>query len=121
VARALRALAPPWCVSTPAIAAAVAGIADRAHRAATLEAVTRGRIALTETLRGLGIQVAEAAANYVCAEVGATFPVVSAMAGAGVAIRDCADMGLPGWVRLAVPPPAELDRVIDALRRAVRR
>jgi histidinol-phosphate/aromatic aminotransferase/cobyric acid decarboxylase-like protein len=121
VARALRALAPPWCVSAPAIAAAVAGIADRAHRAATLDAVSRGRIALTETLRGLGVHVAEAAANYVCAEVGATAPVVAAMAAAGVAIRDCADLGLRGWVRLAVPPPAELDRVLDALRRAVRR
>jgi histidinol-phosphate/aromatic aminotransferase/cobyric acid decarboxylase-like protein len=121
VARALRALAPPWCVSAPAIAAAVAGIADRAHRAATLEAVGRGRIALTETLRRLGVHVADSAANYVCAEVGLTRPAVAAMAAAGVAIRDCADMGLRGWVRLAVPPPAELDRVLDALREALRR
>jgi histidinol-phosphate/aromatic aminotransferase/cobyric acid decarboxylase-like protein len=43
------------------------------------------------------------------------------MAAAGIAIRDCADMGLRGWVRLAVPPPDELERVLDALRRAVRR
>jgi histidinol-phosphate/aromatic aminotransferase/cobyric acid decarboxylase-like protein len=120
-ARALRAMAPPWCVSAPAIAAAVAGIADSAHRAATLDAVRRGRAALLTTLRDLGLQVAEAAANYVCAEVGASARFVSAMAGERVAVRDCADLGLPGWVRLAVPPPAELDRVLGALRRAARR
>jgi histidinol-phosphate/aromatic aminotransferase/cobyric acid decarboxylase-like protein len=43
------------------------------------------------------------------------------MATARIAVRDCADLGLPGWVRLAVPPPAELERVLAALRRAVGR
>jgi histidinol-phosphate/aromatic aminotransferase/cobyric acid decarboxylase-like protein len=118
VARALRALAPPWCVSAPAIAAAVAGLADAPHRAATLEAVMAGRAALTVALRDLGLQVAEAAANYVCAEVRTPAGFVAAMAATGIAVRDCADLGLAGWVRLAVPPPWELERVLDALRRA---
>jgi histidinol-phosphate/aromatic aminotransferase/cobyric acid decarboxylase-like protein len=39
------------------------------------------------------------------------------MAAEGIAVRDCTDLGLPGWVRLAVPPPAELERVVEALRR----
>jgi len=117
VARALRALAPPWCVSAPAIAAAVAGLADGAHRASTLEAVRRGRAALTTALRDLGLEVAEAAANYVCAEVRCASRFTALMAAQGIAVRDCADLGLTGWVRLAVPPPAELGRVVEALRR----
>jgi histidinol-phosphate/aromatic aminotransferase/cobyric acid decarboxylase-like protein len=121
VARALRALAPPWCVSAPAIAAAVAGLADAAHRAATLAAVRQGRTALTETFGALGLQVAAGAANFVCAEAGDAPAFTAAMATARVAVRDCASLGLPGWVRLAVPPPAELERVVDAVRRAARR
>jgi histidinol-phosphate aminotransferase len=117
VARALRALAPPWCVSAPAIAAAVAGLADRAHRAATLEAARRGRAALVTALRDLGLEVAEAAANYVCAEVRGAARFVVAMASEGIAVRDCTDLGLSGWVRLAVPAPAEVERVVEALRR----
>ncbi len=121
VARALRALAPPWCVSAPAIAAAVAGLADRAHRAATLAAVRRGRSALTAALRDRGLQVADAAANYVCAEVGDAAGFCAALAASGVVARDCADLRLRGWVRIAVPPPAELERVLAALAPAVRR
>jgi histidinol-phosphate aminotransferase len=121
VARALRALAPPWCVSAPAIAAAVAGLADTAHRTATLAAVSAGRAALAAGLRDLGLEVADAAANYVCAEVGGTARFAASMASARIAVRDCADLGLPGWVRVAVPPPDQLDRVLAALRAAAAR
>jgi histidinol-phosphate/aromatic aminotransferase/cobyric acid decarboxylase-like protein len=100
------------------MAAAVAGLGDHVHRAATLAAVQRGRAALTTELRGLGLQVADAAANYVCAEVRTPAGFVAAMAATGIAVRDCADLGLAGWVRLAVPPPWELERVLDALRGA---
>jgi len=120
VARALRALAPPWCVSAPAIAAAVAGLADRAHRAATLDAVRGGRGALAETFAGMGVRVSPAAANFVCAEVGDARGFTARMAAARIAVRDCASLGLAGWVRLAVPPPAELERVIEAVRHSVR-
>lgn len=119
VARALRALAPPWCVSAPAIAAAVAGLGDHGHRSATLEAVRAGRAALVTALRDLGLEVADAAANYVCTEVRAATRFTARMAAEGVAVRDCTDLGLPGWVRLAVPPPSELERVVEALRRVV--
>ena len=34
----------------------------------------------------------------------------------GIAGRDCASFGMPGWVRLAAPAPADLDRVLEAIR-----
>jgi histidinol-phosphate aminotransferase len=119
VAQALRALTPPWCVSTTGIAAAVAGLADAAHRRATREASTRGRLALQSALGSLGVRCTGAAANYVCAFAGDDAAACSAMAAAGVRVRPCADLGLPGWIRIAVPHPDQLDRTVAALGAAL--
>jgi histidinol-phosphate aminotransferase len=115
VAEALRALTPPWCVSTVGIAAAVAGLADTAHREATRQASTRGREALTGALGQLRLRHSDAAANYVCAEVGDDEAACAAIAVQGVRVRPCADLGLPGWIRIAVPHPENLDRTVAAL------
>jgi histidinol-phosphate aminotransferase len=119
VAEALRALTPPWCVSTPAIAAAVAGLADAGHRGATREASTSGRAVLQAVLHGLGLHTTDAAANYVCASVGDDVGACATIAAEGVRVRPCADLGLPGWIRIAVPHPENLDTVAAVLRRAL--
>lgn len=117
-AAALRALSPPWPVAAPALAAAVAGLADATHRSATAAAVRRGRRTLTATFEAAGVATTAATANFVCAAVadtaegGAAF--VAAIRRRGVAVRDCTDFGLAGWVRLAVPPPERLDDVAAA-------
>lgn len=116
IAEALRALTPPWCVSTAGIAAAVAALADTAHRNATRDASTRGRLALHATLERLGVSHTDAAANFVCAEVGDEEGAARAVAAQGIRIRGCSDLGLPGWVRIAVPHPDDLDRVCAALQ-----
>ncbi|HXA28306.1 MAG TPA: histidinol-phosphate transaminase [Candidatus Angelobacter sp.] len=121
VAEALRALTPPWCVSTAGIAAAVAGLADTAHREATRGASTRGRESLHVALRDLGLRTTHAAANYVCAEVGDDEAACAAIAERGVRVRPCADLGLPGWIRVAVPHPDDLDHAVSALRTALER
>ena len=118
-ARALRALAPPWCVSAPAIAAARAGLADRAHRQAAREAARREREALTGRLTALGIATTDAVANFVCARVGDSAGFASAMHQRSIAVRRCEDFGMPGWVRIAVPPPARRAEVLGALAGAL--
>jgi len=118
VAEALLALTPPWCVSTAAIAAGCAGLADTAHREATRRASTEGRVALSAALRGLGLRVTDAAANYVCAHVGDDAAATAAMRAQGVLVRPCSDLGLPGWIRIGVPHPADLARTVDALQAA---
>jgi histidinol-phosphate aminotransferase len=118
-AQALRSLAPPWCVSAPAIAAARAGLADRAHRQAGREASRREREALTGQLAALGIATTDAVANFVCARVGDAAGFVSAMRDRGIAVRRCDDFGMPGWVRMAVPPPARRAEVLGAVARAL--
>ncbi|HEV7678294.1 MAG TPA: histidinol-phosphate transaminase [Candidatus Dormibacteraeota bacterium] len=121
VADAIRALTPPWCVSTAGIAAAVAGLADTAHREATRGASTKGRIALENALQGLGLRTTEAAANYVCVEVGDDAGAGEAIAREGVRVRPCSDLGLPGWIRVAVPHPDDLPRTTAALTAALQR
>ena len=120
VAAALLALTPPWCVSTAAIAAAVAGLADSQHREATREASTAGREALLSGLHSLGLRTTRAAANYVCAQVGDEAAAVAAIRARGVLVRPCADLELPGWIRIAVPHPRDLDHTITALTAALR-
>lgn len=119
VTDALRALTPPWCVSSAGIAAAVAGLADTAHRDATREASTSGRVALQATLHGLGLRVTEAAANYVCGWVGDETAACEAILRHGVRVRPCADLGMPGWIRIGVPHPDELARTTGALTAAL--
>lgn len=119
VAEALRALTPPWCVSTAGIAAAVAGLGDTAHREATRQASTSGRVTLQDTLTALGFRVTDAAANYVCADVGDEDAAYAAIAQHGVRVRACGDLGMPGWIRIAVPHPDHLARVADALASAL--
>ncbi len=119
VADALRALTPPWCVSTAGIAAAVAGLADAEHRSATRAASTTGRLALRAAFDQLGIRCTDAAANYVCAHVGDDTRACGAIAGHGIRVRPCSDLGLPGWIRIAVPHPDDIARVIAALSAAL--
>lgn len=119
VVEALRALTPPWCVSTAAIAAACAGLADTQHRDATRRASTAGRRALHAALDSAGIRHTDASANYVCAEAGDEPHVVAAFARHGIRVRPCADLGLPGWVRIAVPHPDDLARTCAAVTAAL--
>jgi histidinol-phosphate/aromatic aminotransferase/cobyric acid decarboxylase-like protein len=119
VAEATRALTPPWCVSTAAIAAAVAGLADTAHREATRAASTTGRLALHAAVASVGLRCTDAAANYVCVHTGDHDTACRAIAGRGVRVRPCDDLGMPGWIRIAVPHPADLDRTVDALTAAL--
>jgi histidinol-phosphate/aromatic aminotransferase/cobyric acid decarboxylase-like protein len=114
-ARAMRALAPPWCVSAPAIAAAVAGLADRQWRRRTRESVRQGRSDLSLGLRQMGMQLTDAVANFVCALPPCPASVLAeSMAAKGIAIRVCDDLGLPGWVRIGVPPPDRIGAVLAA-------
>jgi len=119
VSEAVRALTPPWCVSSGGIAAAVAGLADTTHREATREASTSGRLALHATLHSLGLRVTDAAANYVCSHVGDDAAAYDAILRRGVRVRPCSDLGMPGWIRVAVPHPADLDRTLAALTGAL--
>lgn len=110
----LRSLRDPWPVGAHAIAAASAATW-------TLDPVARRQIrgwrrALADGLRARGLRPCPSAANFLLVEVGpAAEALVARTARRRVAIRWCASFGLPGFVRLAVRPPAEQARLLDAL------
>jgi histidinol-phosphate/aromatic aminotransferase/cobyric acid decarboxylase-like protein len=111
-AEMLRGMLPAWPLSTPALAAAVAGSADRDHIAAGAEVGRRHVQLLADALTQAGAKVCPSYANYLlCRAPG----FLERLAAAGIAGRDCASFGLPDHVRLAAPTPDELPKVLEAI------
>jgi cobyrinic acid a,c-diamide synthase len=116
---ALRALQPPWAVSTPALAAMRActtedSRAEASARAANLE---RNRAALVAGLADLGIETVDRpAAPFVLARVGTG--VHGRLRDAGYAVRRCDTF--PGlddtWIRIAVRNPETTSKLLNELR-----
>jgi histidinol-phosphate/aromatic aminotransferase/cobyric acid decarboxylase-like protein len=96
-AEALPALLAP--VDLPAWATSIAGL----------------RRQLVAVLQRHGLRPAPSAANYVL--VGDAAGLRDRLALEGVVVRDCASLGLPDHVRVAVPDAEGIDRVSTALER----
>jgi histidinol-phosphate/aromatic aminotransferase/cobyric acid decarboxylase-like protein len=117
VAAALRHLADPWSVGSHALAAATAGgwTLDDCAR----QTIADWRTGLVAALEARASSVTPADANFVLTTVmGSTDGFVGALAADRIAVRSCASFGLAGVVRIAVPTPTELIRLVAALDRA---
>lgn len=109
----LRAMLPAWPLSSPALAAATAGSADLDHIGAGAEVGRQHVGLLAEALTRAGAEVFPSCANYVlCRAPG----LHESLAARGVEARDCGSFGLLQHVRLAAPTPAQLPRVLEAIR-----
>jgi histidinol-phosphate/aromatic aminotransferase/cobyric acid decarboxylase-like protein len=76
------------------------------------EGVRELRSRLVAVLRAHGLDPQPSDANWVLVEA----PGLRArLAPHGVVVRDCTSFGLPGWARIAVAGPVELERLDDAL------
>lgn len=117
----LAAARPPWPLSTPALAAAIACLDQGEFRAATLEAIPRLRQQLAAGLTGLGLTVFPSRANYLLARLegaGQNAAVLeAALRPQGLLIRDCASFApLDGrYLRLAVRSAEDNQRLLTAL------
>jgi histidinol-phosphate aminotransferase len=112
-AAVLAGLMPPWPLGAPALAAAVAGLADRGHVAAGAALGRRLVARLAGALEAVGATPCPSAANYLLARAPG---VAEALRARGVLVRDCASFGLPDHVRLAAPRPGDLEAVLEAIR-----
>jgi cobyrinic acid a,c-diamide synthase len=115
----LRALQPPWAVSTPALAAMTACASEdaRAEASARATKIERNRAALVAGLADLGIEMVEGpAAPFVLARVGTG--VHARLREAGYAVRRCDTF--PGlddtWIRIAVRSPEVTSKLLNELR-----
>lgn len=117
----LAAARPPWPLSTPALAAAIACLAEAEFRAATLETIPQLRQQLAAGLVELGLTVFPSQANYLLVRLEQPGQSAAALDAAlrpqGLLIRDCASFApLDGrYLRLAVRSAADNQRLLAAL------
>lgn len=110
----LSAARDPWPVGAHAIAAARAA----RWRLAPDERVQIAdwRRALADGLNARGLCPTPSDANFVLAEAGPVAPeLVARLARRRIAVRDATSFGLPGYLRVAVRPPGEQERLFAAL------
>jgi histidinol-phosphate/aromatic aminotransferase/cobyric acid decarboxylase-like protein len=114
-AELIRALQPRWSVNGLALAAmhdflAVTDLPGWAESIASL------RASFTSKLERLGLRVTPSTANWVLVHDAAHLR--TPLAKTGIVIRDCSSFGLPTTVRIALPKPPEIDRVLTSIATA---
>ncbi|MBY0511333.1 MAG: histidinol-phosphate transaminase [Rhodospirillaceae bacterium] len=117
---AMERLRAPFNVTKAAQAAGVAAVRDQAHIAkAKAHNIKWKQIAL-QRLRGLGLQVADSAGNFILPEFPTTKGRTAAEADAflqtkGLIVRRVDGYGLPNHLRITIGNEEEMTAVLDAL------
>ncbi len=114
MATALAGILPPWPLSVPAIAAAVAGMSDTDHLEGGAALAHKEVGQLSEALTRVGVATVPSATNYLLAYAP---NAVIAFRQRGIAVRDCTSFGLPQHIRIAAPREDRLETVLDAIDR----
>ncbi len=124
----LRRFVPPWAMSLPAQVAAVAALQSLDYYAARYQQTHRLRDGLADALGALpGVDVLRGVANYLLCHLDEGSPtaaeVVARCREVGVYVRDAEGMGRgmgPRALRTAVKSAADNERIVTAIRDAVR-
>lgn len=121
----LEALAPSWPIGADGVAMLTHWVDDAAQRwlAESLPLLREWKAAQIALCEGLGWVCLASDANFFCARIGArqeTAALLSALRSGGVKLRDAADFGLRGHLRLAVLPPASQRALARAAMQTLR-
>lgn len=108
VIAALDAFRPPFNVNVAAIAGAHAALADAAWRDYGVELVVRERRRLEQALAALGYEFHPSQANFVAVRPPRRAALHDALAREGLVVRDGADLGFDGWVRISIGAPPQM-------------
>jgi len=100
----------PFNANAMAQAAALAGLADAAHMEKTRRLTLEGRGRLQAFFQEQGLRFIPSEANFVFAETGEADRVFKALLQRGIIIRSMTSYGLPGWVRVSVGTPEQMQR-----------
>jgi len=119
--RYLERVREPHNANVLAQRAALAALDDAAHLASTRENNCLGREYLGAQLAGLGLSFVPTQANFVLVHIGPRAgDVYPALLQDGVMVRAIAGHGLDHYLRVTIGRPAENEKFIAALARAVR-
>lgn len=119
VADLLNRVRQPFNVNSVAQAGAVAALADEDHLAASVAINRQGMAMLTAGFAELGLSWIPSWGNFVTVRVGDAAAVYARLLGQGVIVRPVANYGLPEYLRVSIGLPAENERFLAALRRAL--
>lgn len=113
----LRALAPAWIVGTHGVALLEWSISPEglAWLARTRLELWSARRAFAQQLKTAGFEVLETCANWLVMRSPAPETAI-ALRNCGIRVRDTANMGLPGWLRISVQSKSAGDALLTALR-----
>jgi histidinol-phosphate aminotransferase len=117
---ALRRARPPFSVNAMALAAVSAAIGCDEWRASLVSRIVNERALLESTLEELGVAFFPSEANFVTCAL-PFLALRDALAAEGLAVRNGADLGLPGWTRITIGWAPQMAALRDVLRRNVAR
>ncbi len=111
---ALNAAEPSWPLGVHAVAMLESWTepATQAWLAAARIKLRTWTASLRDGLADLGLQPAPSVTPFLCARL----PDAAALCRRGLAVRDTASFGLPGWMRVSAQPPEALDALLLALK-----
>jgi histidinol-phosphate aminotransferase len=106
----------PFNVSGLAQAAALAGLADDAHRRETKRLTDEGRAYLQDQFRAMDLPFVPSAANFVLVKVGDGARTFRKLLERQIIVRALKGYNLPEWIRISVGTMDQNRRCIAALR-----
>jgi len=117
LAALLNRVRPPFSVSVPALAAALAAIDDDEWVAKCRAANTEGLAQLRSGLEGMGLACVRGEANFVLVRVGPNaMEIFNKLQGMGWIIRPVGNYGLPDYLRISVGTSEQNAGLLAALR-----
>ncbi|CAG0968701.1 histidinol-phosphate aminotransferase [Gammaproteobacteria bacterium] len=119
VADLLNRVRPPFNVNSFAQAAAIAALGDAAYVEESARSNREGLRQIEAGLAKLGVAFVPSHGNFLLVNVGDGARVYAALLRDGVIVRPVANYGLPGFLRVTVGLPAENERFLAALGRAL--
>lgn len=119
VADLMNRVRQPFNVSSIALAAAEAVLADDEFLARSADINRRGMTQLTAAFAALGLEWIPSAGNFVTVKVGDAAAVNQSLLRQGVIVRPIAGYGMPHWLRVSIGLPEENARFIEALEQAL--
>jgi histidinol-phosphate/aromatic aminotransferase/cobyric acid decarboxylase-like protein len=115
---ALEAQRPAWMTGAAAQAAAIAACTQDDFVAQSRARLLEDRAHLTGALRERGLSVFDSSAPFCLLRAGDAAGLRRRLLVQDrILVRDCASFGLPGFVRLAVRPAHDTERLVGALAR----
>jgi histidinol-phosphate aminotransferase len=115
IVQAVSGAQPPWSVNALAQAAGFAALGDDEHMLEGRRLARRARAMLVDGLEQLGLPCVPSRASYWLVRVGDGRLARTELLRRGILVRDARSFGLPVYIRVAVRPLEECERLLTVL------